>query len=224
MIRRFIRNNSFFYPLYAKHILRNKRAIFPTSKTQFHLTGFPRSANTYCRILVDTAFPELVVVSHIHTTASIKLALRHRVPTLILIRDPVSACCSLALKRQEEATSKVIKRLFREYIDYHQYVKLHQTSLAFLQFEDIVNTPECVIHAVANQLGLNLENVNIQETIDTAQRLIKEKADGMPPEGSSLPNETRRHMKDALESNFLAHPLCAHATKLHSEVQQLGHA
>ena len=92
-IRRIIRNSQLLYPMYVRWIIRNRMAVFPSLQTDLHLTGFPRSANTYCYNILKVAFSSLSLRAHIHTTASIQLALRFQVPTLV--RDPVSTCCSL---------------------------------------------------------------------------------------------------------------------------------
>ncbi len=223
MIRRYIRNSPLLYPLYTRFVLQNEQAVFPTPTTQLHFTGFPRSANTYCRHLIDVAFPDMNIVSHIHTTASLKLALRYCIPTLILLREPVPACCSLALKRQEVITTKVIGRLFREYLDYYQYVLAHKERLPILRFQDVVESPEYVIRTVAKYLELSLENTNIQDIVNVAQCIIEEKVEGMPDEGSSLPNEVRQKMKASLECQFLDHHLCDSAVALHKSVALLQH-
>ena len=57
-MRRFIRQNAFLYPLYIKKILRNQEVEFPSSKTNLHVTGFPRSGNTYCMNIIQNTFIE----------------------------------------------------------------------------------------------------------------------------------------------------------------------
>ena len=101
-MRRLIRNSSVLYPPYVRYILRNASVSFPSAETDLHLTGFPRSANTYCHNIAKVAFPNLDFCTHIHTTASLKLALKYSVLTIVLVRDPVSTCCSLLLKHRDE--------------------------------------------------------------------------------------------------------------------------
>ena len=59
--RRLIRSHPLLYPFYIRWIVRNKTVVFPPVHTDLHLTGFPRSANTYCMNIVNEAFPGLSI-------------------------------------------------------------------------------------------------------------------------------------------------------------------
>jgi hypothetical protein len=56
-MRRFIRNNSILYPLFVRLGKQHGTGSFPNSGTGLHMTGFPRSANTYCMNIVGVVFP-----------------------------------------------------------------------------------------------------------------------------------------------------------------------
>lgn len=217
-MRRYIRNSSLLYPLYVKYILRNGSAQFPGKHTDLHLTGFPRSANTYCYNILKVAFPSLSFSTHIHTTSSIKLALRFNVPTLVLLRDPVSTCCSLLLKHGIAPNVNEIESLLLDYVEYHDFVLEQCTHLGILRFEDAVSSPEYIIRVVCQRLDFDLNHSAVEEKALAGQRLVEAKESGKAVEGSSLPNETRKQMKVGIESHVRNHPLCARAVEVYTQL------
>lgn len=218
MFRKIIRNSPILYPLYVKYILRNRTAVFPCAATDLHLTGFPRSANTYCYNIVKVAFPALVLSTHIHTAASIKIALKNRVKTMVLVRDPVSTCCSLLLKYGKSPSEAEVRSLMRDYIEYHDYVLQNHMHLGILRFEDVVSSPEYIVRVVSEHLGFDLREKEIQRRAHAGQLRAEGKESNKAVAGSSLPNEMRKQMKAAIESDVRAHPLCSRAFELHVQL------
>jgi hypothetical protein len=217
-MRRLIRNSPFLYPLYVKCILRNESAQFPEKDTALHLTGFQRSANTYCNKILTLAFPSLSLSTHIHTAASIKLAFRFKVPTMVLLRDPVSTCCSSLLRRRAEPSAKAIESLLLDYIEYHEYVFENRAQLEILRFEDVVSSPEYIIRVVCQRLNIDLSDADIAAKALAGQRLVEAKESDKAVEGSSLPNETRKQMKAGIESHVRDHPLCEPGLEVHARL------
>ncbi len=217
-MRRFIRNSSRFYPLYVRHVLRNEAARFPGKNTNLHLTGFPRSANTYCLNILRVAFPDLDICTHIHTAASLKLAVWHDVPTIVLVRDPVSTCCSMLLKQHIQPTPKEVKSLLKDYIEYHVYVFSHKERFQVLRFEDVVSSPKFIILSVSELLKLSISYEEVEAKAEEGHRLVELKESQKAVEGSSLPNETRRKMKLGLEEHVVNHPHYARAQVLYESI------
>lgn len=218
ILRRFIRNSSILYPLYVKYILRNDTVDFPDASTELHLTGFPRSANTYCYNILKVVFPSLILSYHIHTTASIKLALKHRVPTLVLVRDPISACCSLLLKNQLEPSPNKVESLLNDYIEYYEFVLSNKGRLKILKFEDVVSSPGFIVSSVCEYLKFSISSAEIEAKAKDGQRLVEAKESLKAIEGSSLPNETRKKMKRWVEGDVESHPMCSRANALYESI------
>lgn len=218
ILRRVIRNSSILYPLYVKYILRNDTVVFPDASTELHLTGFPRSANTYCYNILKVVFPSLIIRSHIHTTASIKLALKHRVPTLVLVRDPVATCCSLLLKHHLEPSPNKVESLLKDYIEYHGFVLSNKGRFKILKFQDVVGSPEFIVRSVCEYLKFSMSSAEIKAKAQDGQRLVEAKEGQKAIEGSSLPNETRKKMKRGVEGHVVSHPLCSYANALYESI------
>ena len=217
-MRRYIRNSPFLYPLYVRYVLRNRTAIFPCASIDLHLTGFPRSANTYCYNILEVAFPSLSLSTHIHTTASIKLALQFNVPTLVLVRGPVSTCCSLLLKHHIEPTATEIESLLLDYIEYHDFVLQEREVFGIIRFEDAVSSPDYIIRVVCQRLELDLTSAEIEAKALAGQQLVEAKESGKAIEGSSVPNQMRKQAKLGIESHVRQHPLCARALDVYQQL------
>jgi len=214
IMRRFIRNSSLLYPVYVRYVLRNSDANFPCASTGLHLTGFPRSANTYCMNIVNEAFPALSVSTHIHTTASLKLALKYSVPTIVLVRDPVSTCCSMLLKRHVIPSARKVESLLRDYIEYHTFVLKHCDEFRILSFRDVVSSPEYIVRSVGEFLAIEINDDQVSSKAEAGQALVESKEASKAEEGSSLPNAKRKEMRKLVEPAVVDHSSCASASEL----------
>jgi len=96
------------FHLYPKYLYIKKRLttmdhdpinLLPSKDTDLHIAGFPRTANTFAVGLIKKLLPQVNIANHIHTKATIKLAIKNDVPTLVLIRDPREAVSSIIIKR-----------------------------------------------------------------------------------------------------------------------------
>ena len=56
--------------------------------------GYPRSANTFTVDMIKGSNPRLVIAHHTHDVDNIRLALLFRIPTLVVIRNPLDAVTS----------------------------------------------------------------------------------------------------------------------------------
>ena len=218
MIRRLIRNNSVLYPLYIKYVLLDSTVPFPKSDTDLHLTGFPRSANTYCFNIINVAFPELHIVTHIHTIASIRLAMQYKVPTIVVVREPVATCCSFLIALDRPVTSGRIRRVLKDYIEYHQFVLEHRQELRLMRFEDVVRSPEFVIREVLARLEITMSDEGIEEKAREGQRIAEGKEGKKSTMGSSMPKKERIEVKAGIQPAVENHVLCKQAISLYEQL------
>lgn len=56
--------------------------------------GYPSSANSFLLNVLRQIRPDLTIASHTHSVANIKLAEKHGVPWVLLMRKPVQAVAS----------------------------------------------------------------------------------------------------------------------------------
>lgn len=218
MMRRIIRNNSLLYPFYVKHILRNSKVAFPESDTDLHLTGFPRSANTYCLNIINVAFPGLRIVTHLHTIASIKLAFRNDVPTIVVVREPVATCCSLLIMLERPVTPRLTGKFLKDYIDYHRFVLENRQEIHLMRFEDVVRSPEFVIRQVLARLDIAMSNEDIETKANAGKRIAEGKEAKKATLGSSLPNRERMEARASVQPVVENHALCEQAVSLYEQL------
>lgn len=191
-IRDFLRDTPLLYQFYIS-LRKSDKVIFPSKKTQLHLTGFPRSANTFCMNIVKATFPDLQISTHIHTISSLKLAIRYSVPTIIIVRDPTDACLSLNIKMG--ASNNILKKLLKDYINYHSFVLKKKHYFKVARFEEVTNSPENILVAVCETLSIPKESIDLHKSTQAGvhSALVKETA--KPTYGSSMPNEERKKIK-----------------------------
>lgn len=222
-IRRLIRNSPILYPLYVSCVLRKRTINFPNSATQLHLTGFPRSGNTYCFNLMRCELPDIRVSTHIHTISSIRLAFRHNVPIVVIVRSPEETVVSLRVFKELSSFNESAL-LLDDYIEYHEYVLKNSRRLTILRFEDAVSDGTLVLKVVSDTLKLNLEDKTIAAMAASANESFKVREKTKDIRMSSLPNQERSIMKAKYrdevrkltrlpEANLLYQQLCTNALR-----------
>ena len=122
-IRNYIKSSALIYPFYINKI-RGLNVVFPDRHTDLHLTGFPRSANTYCKQLVKEVFSDLQIVTHIHTISSLKIALKYKAKIVLLLRSPLSTTSSMLMKFSYKNEGEVLY----DYIKYHEFVSQNKIN------------------------------------------------------------------------------------------------
>ncbi|MDY0133184.1 MAG: hypothetical protein RBR53_11020 [Desulforegulaceae bacterium] len=100
-LRSFIRKSPLLYTFYLFLRFKGKYYKLPDRYTDIHITAFQRSGNTFAANLVKRVLPDKKIVTHIHTIASLKKALKYDIPVIVLIRDPKQSIPSSLLKRIE---------------------------------------------------------------------------------------------------------------------------
>jgi len=140
-------------PLFYRLSLRvrgvDTAALFPSSRTDLHLTGYQRSGNTYATGLIRRLFPTLAVASHLHSIATLKVALEESVPTVVLIRDPGDAIPSSSLKKGGSRFGLSPIRISEiEYVAYYRFVARHLDDLNVILFDRLVADPTRFVRLV----------------------------------------------------------------------------
>ena len=150
-LRNVIKGSPLIYPFYINKI-RRLNIDFPDESTDLHLTGFPRSANTYCRQIVKEVFPELNIISHIHTIASLKKALKHDKPIALLLRSPLSTTSSMLMKFDYKKEGEVLY----DYIKYHDFVLKNIDKIEIFRFEEVIDSPLGLIDFVKSKCLIDI--------------------------------------------------------------------
>jgi hypothetical protein len=126
-----------------KHRLSDSLRL-PKSTDDFYFDGFPRSGNTYVVSFLKRFYSDCQFSHHLHTVASLKIALSRNLESIILLRNPSDTVASLCIMQsyygkgtlQED---KFLNNILDEYIIYYDFVLENIYSLRILPFQSIIN-------------------------------------------------------------------------------------
>jgi hypothetical protein len=108
-----------------------------TDETQIVIEGFPRSGNTFAFFALKHAEAlagrEVNISSHVHTPSQVRLAVRERFPTLVVIRRPLDTITSLLIAAPHVRFEAAI----REYIHHHREILPWRHRLVIASFDDV---------------------------------------------------------------------------------------
>lgn len=215
VIRNFIKANPVFYPFYINFIKGNN-VDFPKRSTDLHLTGFPRSANTYCRQLIMEVFPELNLVTHIHTVASLKKAQKHNVKLALLLRSPLETTSSMLIKFNNKQEGEVLY----DYIKYHEFVLLNIEKIQIFRFEEVIKSPWELMYFIRSEFNIDISDERIAERLKTGDKKSRNKEKAKDPLGSSRPNNIKKNQKDAYKESIISHNLYPLAYELYLKLNK----
>lgn len=214
-IRNLIKANPVFYPFYINFI-RGLKIDFPNKSTDMHLTGFPRSANTYCRQLIMEVFPELNLVTHIHTVASLKKALKYGVKISLLLRSPLDTTSSLLMKFNYKQEGEVLY----DYIKYHEFVLLNIEKIQIFKFEEVIKSPWKLMYFIRSEFKIDISDQRIAELLKSGDKKSRSKEKVKDPLGSSRPNNIKENKKDAYKQSIISHKLYPLAYELYLKLHK----
>ncbi len=159
-IRQLIRSEPNIYKTYL-YFRMGYTYKLPNKNTDLHLTGYQRSGNTFAAEILKNIFSKYNFVTHIHGIASIKSALKYKVPVIVLFRNPMDSVLSSIVKRVDgkgEDLQTAILYDLDEYYYYYSYVLKNSDKIKVFHFTDLKNNPEKLIRLVADQLDTETPN------------------------------------------------------------------
>jgi hypothetical protein len=177
-----------------------------TESTDLVIEGFPRSGNTFTTFAIqDASRYELTIASHVHQPSQIKLALGLGIPTVLVIRDPLSALASHLVYDQRFSTSSVIG----EYCSYHRQLVPYAERLFICEFDEVTSDISSVIDRINCRYSLQIppfddepSNVKrILNLIDWRHRLIHPSLD--PVQSVASPQSDRRELNEQMRRELL---------------------
>lgn len=170
---------------------RRNRPAKPSD--QIVIDGFPRSSNTFSSRAFRFANPDVVASHHMHAPANILLAVRYRVPTVVVIRSPVDAVLSEVIREPR-------KRLRRGLLEWNSF---YSTVLPVLDrvvvgdFSTVTVDYSVVIDEVNRRFGTSFVPYhNSPESDEEVFASIEAGARARGKSGSRLENQVPRPSKD----------------------------
>lgn len=173
LIRRKLRSTLGNYPRIFLPImyLRGKRSSLAVRKsTHLVIEGYPRSANTFALAAFTVAQSKTYrIAHHLHVPAQIIQAARWNIPTFILIRKPVDAVISCAIRSSEIP----VRQLIEDYNHFYNRIWPYREMYVTAPFELVINDFGKVIQQVNKRFGTDFEMFeHTEENINTCFKLI----------------------------------------------------
>ncbi len=117
--------------------------------TALVLDGFPRSANSYAYAAFRRSNgPDIKVSHHVHAAGNIVWALRHRVPTVVLVRTPLYAVASFMQFQGVTARYGLMR-----YISFYRKVLRHRDGVVLAEFDEVIRGFGTTVRRVNGRFG-----------------------------------------------------------------------
>ena len=207
LTKNFLGHEPIFLPILLRLTpLGTSRQI--TASTDLVVEGFPRSGNTFTTFAIEQASGyELAIASHVHQPCQIKVALARSLPTVLVVRDPVSALASYLVYDRRFSVETVIG----EYCSYHRELVPYAERVLVCEFDEITSCMSSVIRRINQKYSLriapfdeapsNVERVLAQ--IEWRHKLVHPRLD--PVESAASPQADRRKVNKEMRE-ALIHP------------------
>ena len=157
-----IKGSPVLYKIFLMVRGKYQPGFFPDASFNLHLAGYQRSGNTFTQRLLARLAPNIKVASHVHSIATMKLAMKFDVPIVCLIRNPSEAVASSYVKNIDSGKSKYISMVaIHEYVDYYEFVLKNRDKMAICVFEKTLKNPTYFLDKVSAQINISFDRDEI---------------------------------------------------------------
>ena len=178
---------------------------FVTRQTNITVEGFPRSSNSYLsRVVRYCSATDLIMATHIHSSANILRSLQLGKPTVVLIRHPEDAILSLmslGLELDQKANRKPreidFKADFEKYTAFYAPLLKKKSKLILFDFTEVTTDIKKVIATISAKSNLKLNRDFSEETMLKHPSFNTQK--------HLLPSVNRNKIKEALKYDMELH-------------------
>lgn len=205
---------SYFYGRYSKY-----NALLVTPQTDIVIEGFPRCANTFAVITFSKAQKHnYLIAHHLHAEAQLTLAVKHNIPTIALIRDPLEAISSLIVR---DPTFSIEQALHR-YINFYTVVNELRNSLVIAEFSDVTHGFNKIIARCNSKFSTDFSlpsnsEQNTNEVFNKIKIINKNNEKGSI-DMLAMPDNGRNEKKSQLKTQIVSAPLFLIAEQLFNEL------
>ena len=223
MIRKYFKSIPLLYKFWFKFNSSNLK--LPSKNDSLYFDGYPRSGNTYITNILFELYPKLKFSHHLHTIATIKLAIKIKIPVIIIIRNPLDCIASLYVMKSPNNLQdrKLLNRLIYDYIEYFNFILSKKKLITFVFFDKVIKNPKIFIDILAETNTSLVKQSDYQKLLDildnkSLQFKQKEMTEQHAIKYSSTPNETRTSLKKIIKEKIMTHPKINEAIALFDEI------
>ncbi len=139
---------------YGHALDRNRIDFFTTpGKHDLTLEGFGGSANSFAFYAIESCNPDLRIAHHLHVPASVQVAIDHKIPCIVMIREPLGSVVSL-LSRDFIATPA---QAFRHYTWFYEALLPQLDKVVVATFEEITTDMGAIMQRCNRKFGADLK-------------------------------------------------------------------
>jgi hypothetical protein len=190
-----------FLPLQRALTPESARDRAITDRTQLVIEGFPRSGNTFAaKAFALSQRQPVVVASHVHLPAQVKVATRRGVPTMLMLRDPQDAAVSMAIADPHHR----VEHLVRYWIHYHSQIRPLLGGVLLVTFDEATTDFGAAVDRLNARFGTTFDRFeHTPSHVEQVFAAIEEKqllvhGEDRYRAAVARPDESRRSARDAL--------------------------
>jgi hypothetical protein len=169
------------------------------------IEGYQSSANTFARMAAEHSNPGIVVASHVHSWAHVAQARILRKPVIVLLRNPVDAISSHAVRMQLNDLGHELQR----YRTFYRRVWPLRSQVVVAPFETVTARFGDVMDAVNQRFGASFKRFD-HENADANAAIFDQMDREMDSIGASWqvahPKQDRGDATDAVRARLQSEP------------------
>lgn len=202
----YINGSPVFCPIFFR--FKSLGGVFPSRLTDVCIEGFPRSGNSYAVHLVQHYFGGIEIAHHTHRVAALKMAANRKIPTIVLLRNPVEAVASNVLRGEKDLANKFFRREdrivyeLRFYEAFNNYILDNHRRIEIVKFETLISDPRYLLQIVASVLDKELLDRDLDQLASDVVATIEKYESGKQAaaESSALPQSEKRDNLEEVKS------------------------
>lgn len=203
------------------------------ARTDLVVEGFPRSSNSLTVALLASAHPSGIrIAHHVHAPGHVIEAVRRRLPTLVLVREPGEAVVELVLLKPQ----LTVRQVLRGWVRFHAPLEPYRRDFLVASASEVPEGLGDVIRRMNERFGTSFSPPDVSGAlVASAEAGMTEywegrSGPGLPLVGrTSEPNADRERDREGLQRAYAAPGLASlreRAQRLHqtftSEPPHLG--
>jgi len=137
--------------LYTAYVQRRNTSFTPLRpNTALVISGFGSSGNSYLRAATLAANPGIEIASHAHNRTEVALAVRRRLPTVFVAREPLQSVASVLARYAPVATANYV---LEEYARLYEHSRRLRDGFLLVDFAAATGDVGGVIRRVNERFG-----------------------------------------------------------------------
>lgn len=210
--RKFVNFPTLYIPLarwkYPPGVLHRPEAL--RKDTEIVIEGYPRSGNSFAFTAFDLAQGEVPVrvAHHLHTSSVVVAAIKAKIPTLVLVRNPEDAIISHIIYSQ----NLTIRQCLNSYIDFYAPLLKYKDEFITAKFEEVISDFGEITQRINQKFSTAFcEFDHCQDNVDRCFHVLENswKDLGMKEQKAvtNSPSEKRKRYKEILRRHYYAEDL-----------------